>query len=54
MHCMTNSPCAKGYGLGGAMWGEQKALEFLKSAGFANVEVRTLEHDIQNNYYVAR
>ena len=36
------------------MWGEQKALEFLKSAGFANVEVRTLEHDIQNNYYVAR
>ena len=27
----------------GAMWGEQKALEFLKSAGFANVEVRTLE-----------
>jgi 2-polyprenyl-3-methyl-5-hydroxy-6-metoxy-1,4-benzoquinol methylase len=53
MHCMTVSLAQGGMGLG-AMWGEQKALEFLKSAGFANVEVRTLEHDIQNNYYVAR
>ena len=53
MHCMTTSLAQGGMGLG-AMWGEQKALEFLKSAGFANVEVRTLEHDIQNNYYVAR
>jgi ubiquinone/menaquinone biosynthesis C-methylase UbiE len=52
MHCMTTSLAQGGMGLG-AMWGEQKALEFLKSAGFANVEVRTLEHDIQNNYYVA-
>jgi SAM-dependent methyltransferase len=53
MHCMTVSLAQGGMGLG-AMWGEQKALEFLKSAGFANVEVRTLKHDIQNNYYVAR
>jgi SAM-dependent methyltransferase len=53
MHCMTVSLAQGGMGLG-AMWGEQKALEFLTSAGFANVEVRTLEHDIQNNYYVAR
>jgi SAM-dependent methyltransferase len=53
MHCMTVSLAQGGVGLG-AMWGEQKALEFLKSAGFATVEVRTLEHDIQNNYYVAR
>jgi SAM-dependent methyltransferase len=52
MHCMTTSLAQGGMGLG-AMWGEQKALEFLKSAGFANVEVRTLEHDIQNNHYVA-
>ena len=53
MHCMTTSLAQGGMGLG-AMWGEEKALEFLKSAGFTNVEVRTLEHDIQNNYYVAR
>jgi ubiquinone/menaquinone biosynthesis C-methylase UbiE len=53
MHCMTVSLAQGGLGLG-AMWGEQKALEFLNSAGFTNVEVRTLEHDIQNNYYVAR
>jgi SAM-dependent methyltransferase len=53
MRCMTTSLAQGGMGLG-AMWGEQKALEFLKSAGFANVEVRTLEHDIQNDYYVAR
>jgi ubiquinone/menaquinone biosynthesis C-methylase UbiE len=53
MHCMTTSLAQGGMGLG-AMWGEQKALEFLKSAGFSNVEVCTLEHDIQNNYYVAR
>jgi SAM-dependent methyltransferase len=53
MHCMTVSLAQGGMGLG-AMWGEQKAIEFLKSAGFANVEIRTLEHDIQNNYYVAR
>ena len=53
MHCMTVSLAQGGMGLG-AMWGEQKALEFLNLAGFANVEVRTLEHDIQNNYYIAR
>jgi 2-polyprenyl-3-methyl-5-hydroxy-6-metoxy-1,4-benzoquinol methylase len=53
MHCMTTSLAQGGMGLG-AMWGEQKALEFLKSAGFSSVEVCTLEHDIQNNYYVAR
>ncbi len=53
MHCMTTSLAQGGMGLG-AMWGEEKALEFLKSAGFTNVEVRTLEHDIQNNYYIAR
>ena len=53
MHCMTMSLSQGGMGLG-AMWGEQNALQFLKSAGFTNIEIRTLEHDIQNNYYVAR
>ncbi len=53
MHCMTTSLAQGGMGLG-AMWGEEKALEFLKSAGFTDIEVRTLEHDIQNNYFIAR
>jgi hypothetical protein len=49
MHCMTTSLSQGGMGLG-AMWGEQRALQFLKSAGFTDIEIRTLEHDIQNNY----
>jgi 2-polyprenyl-3-methyl-5-hydroxy-6-metoxy-1,4-benzoquinol methylase len=53
MHCMTTSLAQGGMGLG-AMWGEQRALQFLRSAGFTSIETRTLEHDIQNNYYVAR
>jgi 2-polyprenyl-3-methyl-5-hydroxy-6-metoxy-1,4-benzoquinol methylase len=53
MHCMTTSLSQGGMGLG-AMWGEQRALQFLKSAGFTDIEIHTLEHDIQNNYYVAR
>lgn len=53
MHCMTASLAQGGMGLGAA-WGEQKAVEFLRNAGFASVDVQTLEHDIQNNYYLAR
>ena len=53
MHCMTTSLAQGGMGLG-TMWGEQKALAFLKAAGFTHVEARTLEHDIMNNYYLAR
>jgi len=53
MHCMTTSLAQGGMGLG-TMWGEQKALAFLKAAGFTHVEVCTLEHDIMNNYYLAR
>ena len=49
MHCMTTSLAQGGMGLG-AMWGEQRALELLRAAGFARVEVRTLEDDIMNNY----
>lgn len=52
MHCMTTSLAQGGMGLG-AMWGEQKAIDFLRAAGFQRIDVRTLEHDIQNNYYVA-
>lgn len=51
MHCMTVSLSQGGEGLG-AMWGEEKAREYLKKAGFSSIETNTLSHDIQNNWYV--
>ncbi|MDX2032922.1 MAG: class I SAM-dependent methyltransferase [Blastocatellia bacterium] len=53
LHCMTVSLAHGGEGLGAA-WGEEKALELLAEAGFSGVEVRQLEHDITNNYYIAK
>jgi 2-polyprenyl-3-methyl-5-hydroxy-6-metoxy-1,4-benzoquinol methylase len=53
MHCMSVSLAAGGAGLG-AMWGEEKAQEMLLEAGFGKVEIKQLEHDFQNNYYIAR
>ena len=53
MHCMTVSLAQNGEGLG-AVWGEQKALELLAEAGFREVEVKTVDGDILNNYYIAR
>ncbi|MEW6128083.1 MAG: class I SAM-dependent methyltransferase [Acidobacteriota bacterium] len=52
LHCMTVSLATGGEGLGAA-WGEEKALELLSEAGFQNVEVKQLAHDILNNYYIA-
>jgi len=37
----------------GAAWGAEKALELLSEARFGNVDVRQLQHDIINNYYIA-
>ncbi len=51
MHCMTVSLAQGGMGLG-TMWGKELALDMLKKAGFRNVDVHQLEHDIQNYYYV--
>jgi len=51
MHCMTVSLAQGGEGLG-TMWGEEKAKEMLKDAGFKKVEVKQLPHDIFNNYFV--
>ena len=52
MHCMTVSLAQPG-GLGvGAMWGEQLTKEYLANAGFSQVDRKTLDHDIQNYYYV--
>lgn len=53
MHCMTVSLALGGAGLG-AVWGEQLALDMLRQAGFTDVEVRTVEGDIVNSYYIAR
>lgn len=53
MHCMTVSLSQGGLGVG-AVWGERLTLEFLAKAGFPNVSRHTLEHDIQNYYYIAR
>jgi len=53
MHCMTVSLSQGGEGLG-AMWGEEKAREYLAKAAFKSVETHQLAHDIQNNWYVVR
>jgi 2-polyprenyl-3-methyl-5-hydroxy-6-metoxy-1,4-benzoquinol methylase len=52
-HCMTVSLALDGEGLG-TMWGEQKALELLAEAGFRHVDVRQVEGDFFNNYYIAK
>ncbi|RIK77309.1 MAG: transcriptional regulator [Planctomycetota bacterium] len=53
MHCMSVSLAHGGPGLG-AMWGKKVALEMLAAAGFGNVEVKELPHDIMNYYYISR
>lgn len=52
MHCMTVSLGRGGAGLG-AMWGEQKARQMLAEAGFTRVDVKRIEGDLFNNYYIA-
>lgn len=53
MHCMTVSLSAGGAGLG-AMWGQGLATQMLGEAGFVEVDVRELDHDPINLYFVAR
>ncbi len=53
LHCMTVSLAEQGMGLG-TMWGEAKAVELLTAAGFTQVEVIQLPHDVINNYYIVR
>lgn len=52
-HCMSVSLANGGPGLGAA-WGKEKALEMLGAAGFADVRVEELPHDMINYYYVAK
>ena len=53
MHCMTVSLALGGAGLG-TVWGREVALEMLAAAGFSQVDVRSVEGDIFNAYYIAR
>jgi ubiquinone/menaquinone biosynthesis C-methylase UbiE len=53
MHCMTVSLALGGEGLGN-MWGTQKTLELFGEAGFKDVDVKQVEGDILNNYYIAK
>ncbi len=52
MHCMSVSLAGNGLGLG-AMWGKEVALRMLREAGFAQVRVETLPHDVMNFYFIA-
>lgn len=52
LYCMSVSLSQQGAGLG-AMWGKEKAVEMLKTAGFSNIEVKNLPHDFQNYYYTS-
>jgi 2-polyprenyl-3-methyl-5-hydroxy-6-metoxy-1,4-benzoquinol methylase len=51
MHCMTVSLAQGGDGLG-TMWGRELAGRMLREAGFDQVEIHELSHDVQNDYYV--
>lgn len=51
LHCMPVSLGLDGVGLG-TMWGRQTALRMLGEAGFADVEVREVDTDPLNAYYV--
>ncbi len=53
LHCMSVSLGLDGDGLGAA-WGEQKALQMLEAAGFTEVDIKQVEGDVINNYYIAR
>jgi 2-polyprenyl-3-methyl-5-hydroxy-6-metoxy-1,4-benzoquinol methylase len=52
LHCMTVSLALDGDGLGTA-WGTQTALRMLDEAGFTSVEVKEIDTDPFNSYYVA-
>lgn len=52
-HCMTVSLALGGEGLG-TMWGEQLARQLMTEAGFTDIEVKRVDGDIMNSYYVCR
>ncbi|MCA9003738.1 MAG: methyltransferase domain-containing protein, partial [Planctomycetaceae bacterium] len=50
MHCMTVSLAQGGAGLG-TCWGKELACSMLEDAGFNNIDVQELPHDIMNYFY---
>lgn len=53
MHCMSVSLGLDGDGLG-TCWGREVATSMLADAGFGDVQVREIESDPLNYYYIAR
>ena len=53
MHCMSVSLAHNGEGLG-TMWGKEMAIEKLTEAGFKDIEVKSIEGDIINYYFLSR
>ncbi len=53
MHCMTVSLALGGEGLG-TMWGEQLARQKLAEAGFTKIEIKHVEGDFFNAYYICQ
>lgn len=53
MHCMQVSLAYGGEGLGAA-WGAQKTVEYLKTAGFSEIEVTGVREDRANSFFIAR
>ncbi|HSN83723.1 MAG TPA: class I SAM-dependent methyltransferase, partial [Polyangiales bacterium] len=53
LHCTPVSLAEGGEGLG-ACWGEETARELLAEAGFSSVEVRRVEGDMVNAYFICR
>ena len=51
-YCMTTSLSTGGAGLG-TVWGQQTARRMLGDAGFTDVQIRSIEGDPVNVYYVA-
>jgi 2-polyprenyl-3-methyl-5-hydroxy-6-metoxy-1,4-benzoquinol methylase len=52
LHCMTVSLALGGDGLG-TVWGEQLAKKMLGDAGFKKIDVKSVEADFMNAYYLA-
>lgn len=52
-HCMSVSLAQNGAGLG-TMWGKELATQMFREAGFNSVELKQLEHDFINYYYIVR
>lgn len=53
LHCIPVSLGQDGEGLG-TMWGHQQATSILHEAGFARVDIRQVEDDPFNNFFVCR